>query len=47
VSSDREFVGKYTIDPGEMVYCPENWIHKIRNASNKEEWEVLGVILPV
>jgi len=44
VSADQTFSQRYVIDPGDCVYCPENWTHKIKNASDKEEWVVLGVV---
>lgn len=44
VSDDRSFFQKYTIEPGECVYCPEKWTHKIKNASEEEEWMVLGIV---
>ena len=44
VSTDQTFFQRYKIEPGDCVYCPENWTHKIKNASDKEEWVVLGVV---
>ena len=43
VSTDQTFSQRYKIEPGDCVYCPENWTHKIKNASDKEEWMVLGI----
>lgn len=47
VSQDQKFFKKYTIGPGEMVYSPENWTHKIKNASDKKEWKVFCVVFSV
>ena len=47
VSYDRTFFQKYTIEPGDCVYCPEKWTHKIKNASVDEEWVVLGLVFNV
>lgn len=44
VSQDQKFFEKYTIEPGDAVYCPENWTHKIKNASDKENWKVYCVV---
>ena len=44
VSDDQAFFERYTIEPGDCVYCPENWTHKIKNGSDKEEWVVLGIV---
>ena len=44
VSDDRSFFEKYTIEPGDCVYCPERWAHKIKNASEEDEWVVLGIV---
>jgi hypothetical protein len=44
VSPDQSISERYTIATGDSVYCPENWTHKIKNASEDAEWVVLGVV---
>lgn len=44
VSPDQSISERYAIATGDSVYCPENWTHKIKNASEDAEWVVLGVV---
>ena len=47
VNQDRTIIHKSVINQGDLFYCPENWIHKLRNDSDKEIWEILGIIIPI
>lgn len=47
ISPDQKIVQRYEVGPGQAVYSPENWTHKIRNASDKEEWIVLCCVFEV
>ena len=44
ISPDQQSVQKYEVGPGQAVYSPEGWTHKIKNASNTEDWVVLCVV---
>jgi len=47
VSADQKTVLKYEVGEGQAVYSPENWTHKIRNASKTEDWIVLCIVFEV
>jgi oxalate decarboxylase/phosphoglucose isomerase-like protein (cupin superfamily) len=47
ISPDQKIVRKYEVAPGQAVYSPEYWTHKIKNASDKEDWVVLCCVFEV
>ena len=47
ISADQKTIFKYEVEPGQAVYSPESWTHKIRNASKGEDWVVLCIVFEV